>query len=291
MEHKVSKVIIPVAGFGTRFLPFTKAVPKELLPVINVPLINLIVEEALASGIKEIILVTSKFKQAIKNNFSINKQLKKQLKLNHKTGTYRKLVEKYDNVKFTYVYQKQQRGLGHAVLCAKSKIKNEPFAVMLGDELIYNEKNPVLKQCIDSFKECGNSILGVKNVAKEDVSKYGIVKLRDAEPNQKRIGVIDVVEKPKIKDAPSTCAILGRYIFKPEIFKYLENTKPSVGNEIQLTDAIKEMAKDSPFSVCYFDGERYDLGTKLGFLRANIDFALKDATLKNKLIDYLKKVV
>lgn len=289
--NAIKKVIIPVAGFGTRFLPYTKAVPKEMLPIINVPLINMIVKEAQLSGIKEIILVTTKSKPAIKNNFSHNSKLEKQLLAHDKKDLYKELVNEFKGLKITYVYQKTQKGLGHAILMAKSKIKNEPFAVMLGDELIYNEKKPVLKQCIEAFYRCDNNILGVRDVPRNDVSKYGIVKLAKTNYVNNLAKIVDVVEKPKIEEAPSTCAILGRYIFKPEIFKYLKKTKPLIGGEIQLTDGIKQMIKHSSYSAYLFDGERYDLGTKEGFLKANIYFALKDKSLKNNLIEYIKKVI
>lgn len=291
MTAKISKVIIPVAGYGTRFLPFTKAVPKEMLPVINVPLINMIVKEAQDSGIKEIILVTSKTKQAIKNNFSRNRKLEKQLKRNNKMDLYKQLINDFKNLKITYVYQKQQKGLGHAILTAKSKIEDEPFAVMLGDELIYHEHTPVLKQCMNAFYKTNKCILGVRDVPLKDVEKYGIVKPIKKVNNTKIFAINDVIEKPKTIDAPSTKAILGRYIFKPEIFKYLKKTKPSIGNEIQLTDAIKVMLKDYPYNAFCFEGQRYDLGTKIGFLKANIDFALKDSKIKNELYSYIKTKV
>jgi UTP--glucose-1-phosphate uridylyltransferase len=289
MITKVRKVIIPVAGFGTRFLPLTKAVPKEMLPIINVPLINMIVKEAQSSGIKEIILVTSKDKPIIKKNFSRYKKLEDQLIKNNKMELYKNLINDFKNLKITFVYQHKQKGLGHAVLTARSKIKNEPFAVILGDELIYNNP-PVLKQCIDAFYESGKCILGVRDVPKSDVEKYGIVKPTH-QSSQKQFAICDVIEKPKADQAPSTKAILGRYIFTPQIFNYLAKTKPSVGNEIQLTDAIKMMLKDHAYNAFCFDGKRYDFGTKMGFLTANIDFALMDDKLKSKVRDYIKKVI
>jgi UTP--glucose-1-phosphate uridylyltransferase len=288
MNIKIKKVIIPVAGFGTRFLPFTKVVPKEMLPVLNVPLINLIIKEAQDSGIEEIILITSKTKPDIKKNFVRNLKLEKQLLKNDKMELYRQLINDFKNLKIHFVYQSKQKGLGHAILMAKSKIKNEPFAVMLGDELITNNP-PALKQCMDAFYKSGNSILGVRDVPKEDVEKYGIVKPTNL-GNTKLFAIDNVVEKPKISDAPSTKAILGRYIFTPHIFKYLQKTKPSVGNEIQLTDAIKMMLKDYRFDALSFEGKRYDFGTKIDFLRANIDFALHDKKMHSQLIEHLKKI-
>ena len=288
MTNKIKKVIIPVAGFGTRFLPFTKAVPKEMLPVLNVPLINLIIKEAQESGIEEMILVTSKNKPEIKRNFSRSVKLEKQLKANNKMELYHNLINDFKGLKISYVYQSKQKGLGHAVLMAKSKIKNEPFAVLLGDELIYSQP-PALKQCIDAFHKTGNCILGVMNVPKNEVDKYGIVK--PSSNNQSQLFEIDdVVEKPKIDVAPSTKAIVGHYIFTPEIFKFLKVTNPSIGNEIQLTDAIKSMLSSHSFSAYCFDCQRYDLGTKIGFLKANIDFAFKDNKLKEQIIQYLKKL-
>lgn len=289
MKNKVRKVVIPVAGFGTRFLPFTKAIPKEMLPIINVPLINMVVKEAQDSGIKNIIFVTSKDKPAIEKNFHHNFRLNRQLKRHHKIDVYNQLIKEFSGLTINFVYQKKQLGLGHAILMARSKIQDEPFAVMLGDELIYNHP-PVLKQCLDAFYKTGKCILGVGDVKKSDVEKYGIVKPTTT-ITKKTFSIKDVIEKPKMNDAPSTKAILGRYIFKPQIFDYLEKTKPSVGNEIQLTDAIKAMLKDYPYAAYSFDGKRYDFGTKFGFLAANIDFGLKDDSVKDRLQCYLKKII
>lgn len=281
---KVKKAIIPAAGLGTRFLPATKAQPKEMLPIVDKPTIQYIVEEAIASGIEEILIITGRNKKSIEDHFDKSIELELELDKSGKSELLELVRDISDMVDIHYIRQKEPRGLGHAIHCAKTFVGNEPFAVLLGDDVVDSE-TPTLKQLIDCYSEYKTTILGVQTVAKENVSKYGIVDGIHIE--DKVYKVKDLVEKPSIEEAPSNVAILGRYIITPEIFNILENTKPGKGGEIQLTDALKTLISKEAMYAYNFEGKRYDVGDKLGFLQATIEFALKKDELREEFIDYL----
>lgn len=284
---KVRKAIIPAAGLGTRFLPATKAQPKEMLPIVDKPTIQFIVEEAINSGIESIMIVTGRNKRAIEDHFDKSYELEEELK---KKGNHDllELVQDISNlVDINYIRQKEPRGLGHAIYCAKAFIGNEPFAVLLGDDIVDAEV-PCLKQMIDIYDEYKTTVLGVQKVPWEDVSMYGIA---GCNPIEDRVyKVKDLVEKPDPGSAPSNIAILGRYIITPEIFTYLENAEPGKGGEIQLTDALKGLMGSEAIYAYDFIGKRYDVGNKLGFLEATVEFALKRDDLKDDFLKYLDKV-
>jgi UTP--glucose-1-phosphate uridylyltransferase len=285
---KITKAIIPAAGLGTRFLPATKAQPKEMLPIVDKPTIQYIIEEAVASGIEDIIIVTGRSKRAIEDHFDKSYELEIELERSNKTELL-KLVQDISNmVNIHYIRQKEPRGLGHAILCAKSFVGNQPFAVLLGDDIV-DSKPPCLEQMIDVFNLYNTSILGVQHVPKNEVDKYGIV---DYEPEDNRIyKVNDLVEKPKTENAPSDVAILGRYIITPTIFEMLEKTEPGAQGEIQLTDALKMLCRVEPMYAYEFTGKRYDVGHKLGFLEATVEFALKRDDLRDDFLEYLEKII
>jgi UTP--glucose-1-phosphate uridylyltransferase len=286
---KVRKAIIPAAGLGTRFLPATKAQPKEMLPIVDKPTLQFIIEEAIESGIDEILIITGRNKSSIENHFDKSVELELELERSGKIELLEEVRKISDMANIHYIRQKEPKGLGHAIHCAKSFIGNEPFAVLLGDDIIYNPEKPCLKQMIEAHDEYKTSILGVQEVADEDVNKYGIV---DGKHIEDRIyKVKGLVEKPSIEDAPSNIAILGRYIINPAIFEILEHTKPGKGGEIQLTDALKELAQREAMYAYVFEGRRYDVGDKLGFIEATIDFALNREDLREGVLEYLVKVV
>ena len=281
---KVRKAIIPAAGLGTRFLPATKAQPKEMLPIVDKPTIQYIIEEAVASGIEEILIITGRNKKSIEDHFDKSVELEMELEKAGKQEMLELVRGISDMVDIHYIRQKEPRGLGHAIYCAKSFVGNEPFAVMLGDDVV-ESKVPCLKQLIDCFNEYKTTILGVQTVAPENVDKYGIVDgihIEDRVYKVKRL-----VEKPAVEEAPSNVAILGRYIITPQIFEILENTKPGKGNEIQLTDALETLIKNEAMYAYNFEGRRYDVGDKLGFLQATVEFALKREELREGFIEYL----
>lgn len=283
----IKKAVIPAAGLGTRFLPATKAQPKEMLPIVDKPTIQYIVEEAVSSGIEEILIITGKNKRSIEDHFDKSVELEDELEKNNKTDLL-KLVQNISNmVDIYYIRQREPKGLGHAVSLAKNFIQDESFAVMLGDDIVDN-RIPCLRQLIDCYEKHRGSILGVQPVKKSAVSKYGIV---DGTKIGDRIyRVKSLVEKPDAKEAPSNMAILGRYITTPKIFEILERTIPDKNGEIQLTDALRALAKIEPMYAYNFKGRRYDAGDKLGFLEANIYYALKRQDLREDLIDYLKDI-
>ena len=285
---KVKKAVIPAAGLGTRFLPATKAQPKEMLPIVDKPTIQYIVEEAVASGIEDIIIVTGRSKRAIEDHFDKSVELEAELE-KHKKEELLKIVRDISSMaNVFYIRQKEPKGLGHAVLCAKTFIGNEPFAVLLGDDVV-DAKTPCLKQLIKAYNEYKTTILGVQHVPEKDVSKYGIV---DGSVVGDRIfSVRDLVEKPSLRKAPSNIAILGRYIITPDIFKILEKTKSGKGGEIQLTDALRTMAAEKPIYAHNFEGRRYDVGNVMGFLQATVEFALKRDNLRKEFTDYLKTII
>ncbi|MCI5726361.1 MAG: UTP--glucose-1-phosphate uridylyltransferase GalU [Clostridium sp.] len=282
---KVKKAIIPAAGLGTRFLPATKAQPKEMLPIVDKPTIQYIIEEAVASGIEEILIITGRNKKCIEDHFDKSVELELELEKSGKEELLELVRDISDMVDIHYIRQKEPKGLGNAIYCAKTFVGNEPFAVMLGDDLVDSEV-PCLKQLIDCYSEYQTNILGVQKVKKEDVSKYGIV---DGIFIEDRVyKVKDLVEKPVVEEAPSDIAILGRYIITPQIFDILKNTTPGKGGEIQLTDALKKLREEEAIYAYNFEGQRYDVGDKLGFLQANIEFALKKPELRDNFIKYLE---
>ena len=281
---KVRKAIIPAAGLGTRFLPATKAQPKEMLPIVDKPTIQYIIEEAVASGIEEILIITGRNKKSIEDHFDKSVELEMELEKAGKQEMLDMVRRISDMVDIHYIRQKEPRGLGHAIHCAKSFVGNEPFAVMLGDDVVDSEV-PCLKQLIDCFNEYKTTILGVQTVDPKNVDKYGIVDglhIEDRVYKVKRL-----VEKPSVDEAPSNVAILGRYIITPQIFEILENTAPGKGNEIQLTDALETLIKNEAMYAYDFEGRRYDVGDKLGFLQATVEFALKREELRETFIQYL----
>lgn len=288
LSMKVRKAIIPAAGLGTRFLPATKAQPKEMLPIVDKPTIQFIVEEAINSGIENIIIVTGRNKRAIEDHFDKSYELEEELKKKEQTELLSLVQDITNLVDIHYIRQKEPLGLGHAIYRAKSFIGNEPFAVLLGDDIVDNDI-PCLKQLVNVYEKYQTSVLGVQPVPEEDISKYGII---GGTCIENRIHKVDrLLEKPEIEQAPSNIAILGRYIISPSIFEYLENAKPGKGREIQLTDALCEMLKKEDIYAYEFEGNRYDVGNKLGFLQATIEFALKREDIKDEFLEYLKNIV
>ncbi len=282
---KIRKVVIPAAGLGTRFLPATKAQPKEMLPIVDKPTIQYIVEEAVASGIETIVIITGRSKRAIEDHFDKSVELEVELK-NKNNEEMLRVVDNITNMaNIIYVRQKEPLGLGHAILCAKDCIGDEPFGIILGDDIV-SSKVPALKQLMDAYEDKKASILGVQKVPMQDTCKYGIV---DVEKNGALHKINALVEKPKVENAPSDLAILGRYVVTPKLFKMLENTKAGVGGEIQLTDALNSLLSEEEIYACEFEGKRYDVGDKMGFLKATCEFALNredlSADFKKYLID------
>ncbi|HCW04525.1 MAG TPA: UTP--glucose-1-phosphate uridylyltransferase [Clostridium sp.] len=281
---KVRKAVIPAAGLGTRFLPATKAQPKEMLPIVDKPTIQYIIEEAVASGIEEILIITGRNKRAIEDHFDKSVELEKELESSGKEELLQMAQEISNMANIYYIRQKEPKGLGHAINCAKTFVGREPFAVMLGDDVVDSEV-PCLKQLIDCYDEYKTSILGVQPVLEEDVSKYGIIKGMHIEDRVYKVK--DLVEKPKVEEAPSNIAILGRYIITPQIFDILSDTQPGKGGEIQLTDALRTLIKHEAMYAYNFQGRRYDVGDKLGFLQAGVEFALKREDLREPFMKYL----
>ena len=284
----VKKAIIPAAGLGTRFLPATKSQPKEMLPIVDKPTLQYIIEEAIESGIEEILIITGRNKKSIEDHFDKSVELELELEQKGKNEMLEMVRNISNMVNIHYIRQKEPKGLGHAIHCAKSFIGNEPFAVLLGDDIVDCE-TPCLKQLINSYDEYKTSILGVQEVAKEDTCKYGILDVKHIEDRVYKVK--DMVEKPSVEEAPSNVAILGRYIITPAIFNILENQEPGKGGEIQLTDALKTLGKQEAIYAYNFEGRRYDVGDKLGFLEATIDFALKRDNLRDDLLNYMRKII
>lgn len=286
----IKKAVIPAAGYGTRFLPATKALAKEMFPIIDTPTIQYIVEEAIASGIEEILIIVSANKNAIMDHFDRNLELEAILKEKNKAVEL-KIIQDVSNIaNIHYIRQKEQLGLGHAVLCAKAFIGNEPFALLLGDDLYVGKDEPVLKQLIDKYNIYGGTFLGTLEVDYEDTSKYGICE--PSEALEKGLNKLkNVVEKPQPALAPSRSAIGGRYILSPTIFKYLENQERGAGGEIQLTDAIKRMMSEEDVFSYDVIGKRYDIGSRIGYIEATIDFALKRDDVRPQVIELLNKKV
>ena len=285
MSKSVKKAIIPAAGLGTRFLPATKAQAKEMLPIVDKPTLQYIIEEAIESGIEEILIVTGRNKKSIEDHFDRSVELELELEQKGKTAMLEMVQDISNMVNIHYIRQKEPKGLGHAIHCAKSFIGNEPFAVLLGDDIVA-ASTPCLKQMIDAYDEYKTTVLGVQEVARENVDKYGILDVKHIEDRVYKVK--DMVEKPSIEEAPSNIAILGRYIITPEIFNILENQAPGKGGEIQLTDALQTLATKEAIYAYNFEGRRYDVGDKLGFLEATVDFALKRPELRDDFIEFLK---
>lgn len=284
---RIRKAVFPAAGLGTRFLPATKASPKEMLPLVDKPLIQYVVEEAVASGVESIIIVTGRDKAAIENHFDISYELEETLKDRGKTKIYEQVRAVSEIAKISYTRQKQPLGLGHAIYQGKDFVENEPFAVMLPDDIMDSAK-PALRQMIEVFEKYEAPVIGTMQVAGEAISRFGVIDAEEVEPNIFRIK--DMVEKPKFEDAPSDLAIVGRYIFTPDIFRAIEQTAPGAGGEIQITDAMRILLKTRPFYAVKLDGVRHDAGDKLGFLIATVEFALKRPDLAPEFIKYLKSL-
>ena len=285
MNKNIKKAIIPAAGLGTRFLPATKAQAKEMLPIVDKPTLQYIIEEAIESGIEEILIVTGRNKKSIEDHFDRSVELELELEQKGKTAMLEMVQDISNMVNIHYIRQKEPKGLGHAIHCAKSFIGDEPFAVLLGDDIV-DASTPCLKQMIDAYDEYKTTVLGVQEVARENVDKYGILDVKHIEDRVYKVK--DMVEKPSIEEAPSNIAILGRYIITPEIFNILENQAPGKGGEIQLTDALQTLATKEAIYAYNFEGRRYDVGDKLGFLEATVDFALKRPELRDDFIEFLK---
>ncbi|MCI9176064.1 MAG: UTP--glucose-1-phosphate uridylyltransferase GalU [Lachnospiraceae bacterium] len=285
---KVNKAIIPAAGLGTRFLPATKAQPKEMLPIVDKPTIQYIIEEAVEAGIQDIIIVTGRNKRSIEDHFDRSIELELELERGAKLEMLDMVKEISEMANIHYIRQKEPRGLGHAILAAQHFIGNEPFAVLLGDDVVV-AKQPCLGQMLDVFREYQTSILGVQTVAREVVDKYGIIAGKQVDDRVYK--VTDMVEKPSLEEAPSNVAVLGRYIITPEIFRFLETQDAGRGGEIQLTDALKRLAKEQAMYAYDFKGHRYDVGTKAGFIQANIEFALRTDELREEMKDYLNRLL
>ncbi|PAK35394.1 UTP--glucose-1-phosphate uridylyltransferase GalU [Peribacillus simplex] len=285
---KITKAIIPAAGLGTRFLPATKAMPKEMLPIVDKPTIQYIVEEAVASGIEDIIIVTGKGKRAIEDHFDYAPELEQNLLEKGKVELLNKVQYSSKLANIHYIRQKEPKGLGHAVWCARKFIGDEPFAVLLGDDIVQSE-TPCLKQLIKQYEETNNSIIGVQTVPKEETNRYGIID--PAFQDGRLYQVENFVEKPALGTAPSNLAIMGRYILTPEIFSLLDQQEAGAGGEIQLTDAIQQLNQIQQVFAYDFEGKRYDVGEKVGFVKTTIEFALQNEEIKEELIQFLEQMV
>ena len=290
---KVRKAVIPAAGLGTRFLPATKALAKEMLPIVDTPTIQYIIEEAVKSGIEEILIITNSNKHSMENHFDKSYELEERLKASGKDKEVKMINDIANLANIYYIRQKEPKGLGHAILCAKSFIGDEPFAILLGDDVVVNKHSkPALQQLIDAYQQVHASVVGVQTVPLEAVHKYGIVRPSASHPaNGRLVKLTDMVEKPKQEEAPSQLAVLGRYVLTPEIFELLETQGTGAGGEIQLTDAIKRLMDRQAVYAYDFEGVRYDVGDKFGFIKATIDFALDRPDLKDQVQLYISALV
>ncbi|MFW6266854.1 MAG: UTP--glucose-1-phosphate uridylyltransferase GalU [Halanaerobium sp.] len=284
---KIKKAVIPAAGWGTRLLPATKAQPKEMLPIVDKPAIQYIVEEAVAAGIEDILIITSKDKQSIEDHFDKSQALEAALKEQGKTELLEMVEDLSEMITIHSVRQKEQKGLGHAIYCARTFVGDDPFAVLLGDDIIHSKK-PVIQQMMEVYEEKETAVLGCKTVGEKDVSKYGIVDYSRKDGDVYRVD--DMIEKPSLKEAPSNLAILGRYIITPDIFNILENTPPGKGGEIQLTDALKTLLAKRVVYGYDFEGKRYDVGNKMGYLKTTVELALAREDLGPEFREYLKEL-
>lgn len=286
---KIRKAVIPAAGFGTRFLPATKAMPKEMLPIVDTPTIQYIVEEILESGIDEILIVSGHAKRAIEDHFDSSPELEMHLEAHGKEALLAE-IRKISDITVHYIRQKHMNGLGDAVYCAREFVDNEPFAVILGDDVVYSPERPALRQLIDQYEETGGTILGCQEVAREVVSSYGIVKgIPTGRPGLWKVETM--VEKPPVESAPSRMAVLGRYVLTPEVFDTLAVTRPGKGGEIQLTDALRSMAHRDLVYAYAFSGRRYDVGSKEGYLEATVEYALRRPEMRERFGAYLKQIL
>ena len=290
---KGRKAVIPAAGLGTRFLPATKALAKEMLPIVDTPTIQYIIEEAVKSGIEEILIITNSNKHSMENHFDKSYELEERLKASGKDKEVKMINDIANLANIYYIRQKEPKGLGHAILCAKSFIGDEPFAILLGDDVVVNKHSkPALQQLIDAYQQVHASVVGVQTVPLEAVHKYGIVRPSASHPaNGRLVKLTDMVEKPKQEEAPSQLAVLGRYVLTPEIFELLETQGTGAGGEIQLTDAIKRLMDRQAVYAYDFEGVRYDVGDKFGFIKATIDFALDRPDLKDQVQQYISALV
>lgn len=285
---RIKKAVIPAAGLGVRFLPATKAIPKEMIPIVDKPTIQYIIEEAVNSGIEDILIITGRNKKAIEDHFDKSLSLENHLRCKGNQDLL-DIVEKTACLaEIHYIRQKEPRGLGHAIYCARRFVGDEPFAVLLGDDIVSSEV-PCLRQMMDLYEETQASVIGVKEVPPDDVGKYGILDAGPLRDNVYRIH--NLVEKPAPEDAPSRLAIMGRYIIEPEIFEILARTEPGAGGEIQLTDALKVLAAQKPMYGLIFAGNRYDVGDKLGYLKAMVEFALERPDLAEEFRSYLHELM
>ena len=286
--QKIRKAVIPAAGFGTRFLPATKAMPKEMLPIVDKPTIQYIAEEILESGIDQILIISGHAKRAIEDHFDSSPELESHL-YEHGKMSVLKEIRKISSIKIHYVRQQYMRGLGDAILCAKDFVDGEPFGVILGDDVVYHPEKPALKQLMEQYEQTGGTVIGCQCVAPERVSAYGII--AGKEINDKGLlKVDDMIEKPSISEAPSRVAALGRYVITPGVFEVLEQTAPGKGGEIQLTDALRVMAHAGNVYAYCFEGKRYDTGDKLGFLKATVEYALRRDDFGDDFHTYLKNL-
>ena len=283
----VKKAVIPAAGYGTRFLPATKSQPKEMIPIIDTPVIQYVVEEAVASGITDILMIIGKGKRAIEEHFDRSPILEESLLQKHNLKMLDKIRSISNMANIHFIWQKEMNGLGDAILHAKYHVNNEPFVILLGDTLVQSEDGPITKQLIDIYNQTKGSVIALEQVKPELVSRYGIIDGEEITSNVYKAK--DWIEKPSIEEAPSNLAVASRYLFTPEIFDYLEKTTPGKNNEIQLTDAMRQMVKDHPMYGMKFNGKRYDIGDKMGFLKTNIEFGLKDPEIGKELRTWLKK--
>ena len=285
----IRKAVLPVAGFGTRFLPASKAIPKEMLPIIDKPLIQYAVEEAINIGVNEIIFITSPEKYSIKKHFDKNMHFESRLKISGKTEMIKKLNPAiFSGIKFHYIDQKEQNGLGHAILQAQEAIGDDSFAVLLPDDLFFSQE-ACLDQLLNSYQETNSSVIAVNKIGKEEIHKYGVIK--PGEIKNKSIKIADIVEKPSFENAPSDIAVCGRYIFKPSIFKFLNTTNFDKSGEIQLTDAIKALLKEEDVYARTYEGEKYDCGSKKGFVHATIALALRDKSISKDIQKIIKEII
>ncbi|MFT3743794.1 MAG: UTP--glucose-1-phosphate uridylyltransferase GalU [Pyrinomonadaceae bacterium] len=287
MVNKIRKAVFPAAGLGTRFLPATKASPKEMLPLVDKPLIQYVVEEAVASGVESIQIITGRDKSAIENHFDISFEMEQMLVERGKTAMFEQVRAISDIAKISYTRQKQALGLGHAIYQAKDFVGSEPFAALLADDIVDSEK-PALQQMVEVYEKYDAPVIATMQVAGEDISRFGVIDADEVEPNVFKIK--DMVEKPPFAEAPSDLAIIGRYIFTPDIFDAIEQTTPGSGGEIQITDAMRILLKKRPFYAVKLEGTRHDAGDKLGFLIATVELALKRADLGAEFREYLKSL-
>ncbi|HSS22625.1 MAG TPA: UTP--glucose-1-phosphate uridylyltransferase GalU [Pyrinomonadaceae bacterium] len=287
MSQKVRKAVFPAAGLGTRFLPATKASPKEMLPLVDKPLIQYVVEEAVASGIESVIIVTGRGKAAIEDHFDVSFELEQLLDKRGKQAELKAMRAISDMARVSYVRQQEALGLGHAVLQARDLVGNEPFAAILSDDII-DAETPALRQLLDIHEKYDAPVIGTVEIEGEAISRFGVIAGEEVEPGVFKIN--NMVEKPPFAEAPSNLAIIGRYVMTPDIFDHLENTKPGIGGEIQMTDGMRSLLQQRPFYAVRFQGKRYDAGDKLGFLVATVEFALKHEELSAEFRAYLQSL-